>query len=85
VVTAIVMTCHLDVPNVGGNGTMAPGMPGITQFVVPLNLETLLIILNGRCAGLDRNQVPRARRNGHVHRSLDRRSTAFHQRLTGRL
>ena len=46
-VTAIVMTCHLDVPNVGGNGTMAPG---ITQFVVPLNLETLLIILNGRCA-----------------------------------
>ena len=44
VVTAIVMTWHLDVPNVGGNGTMAPGMPGITQFVVPLNLETLLII-----------------------------------------
>ena len=44
VVTAIVMTWHLDVPNVGGNGTMAPGMPGITQFVVPLNLETLLIV-----------------------------------------
>lgn len=44
-VTAIVMAGHLAVPNVGEEGTMTPGMPGITPFVVPLNLETLKIIL----------------------------------------
>ncbi|WP_065755724.1 SulP family inorganic anion transporter [Bradyrhizobium paxllaeri] len=45
VVTAIVISGQLTVPNVGGNGgAMAPGLPGITQFTVPLNLETLGII-----------------------------------------
>jgi SulP family sulfate permease len=45
IVTTIVISGHLTVPNVGGNGgAMAPGLPGITQFMVPLNLETLGII-----------------------------------------
>jgi SulP family sulfate permease len=44
VVTAIVMVGHLTVPNVGGEGAMAPGLPGLTAFAVPLNLETLSII-----------------------------------------
>ena len=44
VVTAIVMIGHFAVPNVGGNGTAAPGLPGITHFLVPLNFETLQII-----------------------------------------
>src|SRR5437764_4073847 len=35
VVTAIVIMGHLAVPNVGGVGTMAPGLPGITAFIVP--------------------------------------------------
>jgi SulP family sulfate permease len=44
VVTAIVMTGNLHVPNVGGEGAMAPGLPPITPFLVPLNLETFQII-----------------------------------------
>ena len=44
VVTAIVMAGNLSVPNVGGEGSMAPGLPGITPFLVPFNLETLRII-----------------------------------------
>jgi sulfate permease, SulP family len=44
VVTAIVMAGHLIVPNVGSEGSMAPGLPGITAFSVPLNLETLRIV-----------------------------------------
>jgi sulfate permease, SulP family len=44
IATAIVMTWHMDVPNVGGGGTGAPGLPGITAFLVPLNLATLQII-----------------------------------------
>jgi SulP family sulfate permease len=44
VVTAIVMLGHLTVPNVGGKGAMAPGLPGITAFTVPLDLDTLRII-----------------------------------------
>ena len=44
VVTAIVMVEHLSVPNVGGEGSMAPGLPGITPLLVPLNLDTLQII-----------------------------------------
>src|SRR5882757_5599044 len=44
VVTAIVMIGHLTVPNVGGGGTVAPGLPGITPLLVPINLETLMII-----------------------------------------
>jgi sulfate permease, SulP family len=44
VVTAIVIAGHLSVPNVGGEGSMAPGLPGITPFVVPLDLDTLRIV-----------------------------------------
>jgi SulP family sulfate permease len=44
VVTAIVMIGHVAVPNVGGNGTARPGLPGVTQFLVPLNFATLQII-----------------------------------------
>lgn len=44
VVTSLVMFSQLSVPNVGGEGSMAPGLPGITPFLVPLNLDTLKII-----------------------------------------
>jgi len=44
IVTAMVIAGHLVVPNVGGEGAMAPGLPGITPLLVPLNLETLRII-----------------------------------------
>lgn len=44
VVTAIVMAGHLSVPNVGGEGAMAPGLPGFNTFTVPLDLETLQIV-----------------------------------------
>src|SRR3984957_1720727 len=44
VVTAIVMIGNLVVPNVGSEGSMAPGLPGITPFSVPLTLETLRIV-----------------------------------------
>ena len=43
-VTAIVIAGHLSVPNVGGEGTMAPGLPSITPFTVALNWETLQIV-----------------------------------------
>src|SRR5213079_2430483 len=36
IVTAIVISGHLTVPNVGGNGgAMTPGLPGLTQLMVP--------------------------------------------------
>jgi SulP family sulfate permease len=41
---SIVILGHLTVPNVGGEGAMAPGLPGITAFAVPLDLNTLRII-----------------------------------------
>lgn len=44
VVTAIVIFGHLSVPNVGGEGSMAPGLPGLTALTVPLDLKTLQII-----------------------------------------
>ena len=44
VVTAIVITGNLAVPNVAGEGSMAPGLPGLTPFLVPLDLETLRIV-----------------------------------------
>lgn len=44
VVTAIVILGHLAVPNVGGKGSMTPGLPGLTHFIVPLTLDTLQII-----------------------------------------
>lgn len=45
VVTAITMIAHLSVPTVGDEGDIAGGLPGITALLVPLNLETLQIIL----------------------------------------
>ena len=44
IVTAIVMIGNLTVPNVGGQGSMAPGLPGVTPLLVPLNLATLHIV-----------------------------------------
>lgn len=44
VVTAIVMVSGWTVPNVGGAGSIAPGLPGFTPFLAPMNLETLEII-----------------------------------------
>ena len=44
VVTGIVIFGHLVVPNVGGAGSMTPGLPGFTTFTVPLSLETLQIV-----------------------------------------
>jgi SulP family sulfate permease len=44
VVTAIVMIGGLSVPNVGGDGSMASGLPGLTPWVAPLTVETLWII-----------------------------------------
>lgn len=44
VVTTIVIVGHLAVPTVAGQGAMAPGLPGLTQFLVPLNFATLDII-----------------------------------------
>lgn len=44
VVTAIAMIAHLAVPNVGDQGEMSGGLPGLTQLQVPLDLETLGII-----------------------------------------
>jgi SulP family sulfate permease len=44
VVTAIVMIGNLTVPNVAGDGLMAPGLPRLTPLVVPLDLETLRIV-----------------------------------------
>jgi len=44
VVTTIVIAGHLTVPNVGGEGAMAPGMPAINAFAVPLDLNTLRIV-----------------------------------------
>jgi len=50
VVTAIVMIGNLSVPNVGGEGAMAPGLPRITPWLVPLDLETLRIVWRPRSA-----------------------------------
>src|ERR1700692_1529909 len=44
VVTAIVMIGNLTVPNVAGDGLMAPGLPRLTPLLVPLDLETLRIV-----------------------------------------
>jgi SulP family sulfate permease len=43
-VTAIVIAGHLSVPNVGGEGSMTPGLPGLNAWTVPFNYETLQII-----------------------------------------
>jgi SulP family sulfate permease len=44
VVTAIVILGHLQVPNVGGQSPASSGLSGLTQLLVPLNLDTLRII-----------------------------------------
>jgi SulP family sulfate permease len=44
VVTAIVMGAGLTVPDVGNGHPMAPGLPGITPFLVPLDMDTFRII-----------------------------------------
>lgn len=44
VVTAIVVLGGLKVPNVGSEGSMAPGLPGLTPFLVPVNLQTFQIL-----------------------------------------
>jgi SulP family sulfate permease len=38
------MIGNLTVPNVGGEGAMAPGLPHITPWLVPLDLEALRIV-----------------------------------------
>lgn len=43
--TAITMAAHLTVPTVGDEGAIAGGLPGLTPLLVPLDLETLRIIL----------------------------------------
>lgn len=45
VVTAIVIIANLTVPNVADEGPLTGQLPGITPLLVPLNLETLQIIL----------------------------------------
>lgn len=43
VVTAIAVFAGLEVPNVGGEGSMG-GLPGLSELLVPLNLETFHIV-----------------------------------------
>ncbi|WP_336659795.1 SulP family inorganic anion transporter [Leucobacter sp. USHLN153] len=45
VVTAVVMIWQLQVPNVADEGRIGGGLPGFTPLEVPLNLETLRLIL----------------------------------------
>jgi sulfate permease, SulP family len=45
VVTAISVGAHLAIPTVGDQGAISGGLPGFTELLVPLNLETLGIIL----------------------------------------
>jgi SulP family sulfate permease len=44
VVTAIALGFGLQTPTVGDEGPMQPGLPGLTELMVPLNLETLQIV-----------------------------------------
>ncbi|YCI82715.1 SulP family inorganic anion transporter [Enterobacteriaceae bacterium] len=43
-ITAITMCFGLMTPTVGDEGPMLPGLPGVTELLVPLNLQTLHII-----------------------------------------
>lgn len=45
VVTAIVIIWKLNVPDVADEGQIGGGLPGLTQLAVPLDMETLRIIL----------------------------------------
>ncbi|TSH90667.1 SulP family inorganic anion transporter [Verticiella sediminum] len=42
--TAVVIAGGLDVPTVGSGGAMPPGLPGLTPWLVPFNLDTLRIV-----------------------------------------
>jgi sulfate permease, SulP family len=44
VVTAVVIIAHVTVPNVADEGSLTGRLPGITPFLVPLNLATLRVI-----------------------------------------
>lgn len=44
VVTAVALLMGYRLPNVGDEGPMTPGLPGLTQLLVPLNWQTLQII-----------------------------------------
>ena len=44
VITTAAMLLGFRLPNVGDEGDMAPGLPGFTQLLVPLNRETFTII-----------------------------------------
>ena len=43
-VTAIAVFAGVNVPNVGAEGEMSPGLPGLTELTVPLDMATLAII-----------------------------------------
>jgi SulP family sulfate permease len=45
VVTVVAVVAHLQVPTVGDQGAISGGLPGFTELLVPLNLDTLGIIL----------------------------------------
>jgi len=44
VVTTVAVLMGYRMPNVGDEGSMSPGLPGFNSLLVPLNLQTLLII-----------------------------------------
>ena len=44
-VTAISVIAHLQIPTVGDQGVISGGLPGFTELLVPLNLDTLTVIL----------------------------------------
>lgn len=44
VVTALVIIANLAVPNVADEGSLTGALPGITPFLVPLNMDTLQLI-----------------------------------------
>ncbi len=44
VVTSTALAMGINVPDVGDEGSMAPGLPGFTELVVPLDINTLLIV-----------------------------------------
>ncbi|RKR76636.1 SulP family inorganic anion transporter [Frondihabitans australicus] len=43
-VTAIVIVGHVSVPNVGDEGLLGGGLPGLTRLAVPLDVQTLQIV-----------------------------------------
>lgn len=44
VATVITIVAHLSVPTVGDEGVIGGGLPGFTELLVPLNLDTLALI-----------------------------------------